>query len=359
MKKRIFLEAHNIKNPYFGFGQFNYHLIKALYNAKVEDFKMVLHVKDIAKLKKEFGNYFEYKKYYSFRRYPLFGIRKKYDVWHSLNQNIKIEPQSCKAYVLTVHDVNFIEEISNNPKHERNVRFQDKLNRSSAITYISEYAKASTHKHFKVPQVPEFVIYNGNPIKSTELDADFVPKHTTKRPFLFTIGECTPRKNFHTLVNMLKELSDYDLIISGNQSTDYAKEKLAACIKSNKLENRVILTGKIDDKEKHYYLKHCSAFVFPSLREGFGIPPIEAMRFGKPVFLSNSTSLPEIGGKHVFYWNHFEPKYMADIFTKGMKRYLAKKDWYSKKYVERARSFDWNKAAKQYVEVYRTILQNL
>ena len=91
MTKRVFLEAHNIKNPYFGFGQFNYHLIKGLYTANVDDFKMVIHAKDITKLKEEFGDYFEYKKYYSHRRYPLFGIRKKYDVWHSLNQNIKID----------------------------------------------------------------------------------------------------------------------------------------------------------------------------------------------------------------------------------------------------------------------------
>ena len=63
MKKKVFLEAHNIKNPYFGFGQFNDHLIRGLYNANIDDFKMVLHAKDIAKLKAEFGDYFEYKKY--------------------------------------------------------------------------------------------------------------------------------------------------------------------------------------------------------------------------------------------------------------------------------------------------------
>lgn len=352
MTKRVFLEAHNIKNPYFGFGQFNYHLIKGLYNANISDFKIVLHVKDIAKLKAEFGDYFEYKKYYSFRRYPLFRIRKKYEIWHSLNQNIKIEPQSYCPYILTVHDVNFIDEVSNNPEHDRNIRFQEKLNRSSAITYISKYAKTSTHQHFNVPNVPEYVIHNGNPIQSTDINANFVPRQTTTRPFLFTIGECTPRKNFHTLVDMLKELPDYDLVISGNKNTDYARQELAERIKSNHLEKRVILTGKISDIEKHYYLKNCSAFMFPSLREGFGIPPIEAMRFGKPVFLSNNTSLPEIGGKHAFYWDHYESKYMAEVFTKGMKNYRAKKEWFSKQYIAHAKSFDWDEAALRYASVY-------
>ena len=190
----------------------------------------------------------------------------------------------------------------------------------------------------------------------SDIDKNFTPKQTTNRQFLFTIGECTPRKNFHTLVDMLNELPDYDLIISGKQNTDYAREKLAKQIKKHKLEKRVILTGKINDTEKHYYLKNCAAFVFPSLREGFGIPPIEAMRFGKPLFLSNTTSLPEIGGKYAFYWDHYEPKYMASRFRKGMETYLAKKEWFSEQYMKHAQSFDWNKAAEKYIEVYRLLL---
>ena len=356
MKKRVFLEAHNIKNPFFGFGQFNKHFIRGLYNANIDDFKIVLHAKDIAKLKEDYGDYFEYKKYYSLRRYPILGIRKKIDVWHSLNQNTKIEPKNESSYLLTIHDVNFIDEVSNKPQHPRNLRFQKKLNRSSVITYVSEYAKISTHQNFKVPKVPEFVIYNGNPIKSTEIDVNFIPKYTTKRPFLFTIGECTPRKNFHTLVNMLKNIPDYDLVISGNNNTDYAKKKIMELISYNNFDKRVILTGKINDTEKCYYMKNCSAFVFPSLREGFGIPPIEAMRFGKPVFLSNRTSLPEIGGKYAFYWDHHEPNYMAAVFDTGMAAYHAKKEWYTMKYIAHAKSFDWDKAAKNYIEVYKSLI---
>ena len=108
----VFLESHNIKNLHFGFGQFNYHLIKGLHNANVADFKMTLHAKDLMNLKNEFGDYFNYKKYHSLSRHKLFRIRKKYNLWHSLNQNIKIEPYHDIPYLLTVHDVNFIEEVS-------------------------------------------------------------------------------------------------------------------------------------------------------------------------------------------------------------------------------------------------------
>ncbi|WP_298517360.1 glycosyltransferase family 1 protein [uncultured Kordia sp.] len=354
--KNVFLESHNIKNLHFGFGQFNYHLIKGLYEAEITDFKMTLHAKNLSKLTNEFGDYFDYKKYQSFRRYPLMRIRKKYDLWHSLNQNIKIEPYHNIPYLLTVHDVNFIEEESSDMNHERNVRFREKLERSSAITYISNFAKASTHKHFDVPNVPEYVIYNGNPIREVTLPENYQPKIVSNKPYLFSIGEFTPRKNFHALVEMLVLLPDFNLILSGNNNTEYASGKLAETIQKHQLEDRVLITGKIGDTDKQYYLQNCAAFVFPSLREGFGIPPIEAMRFGKPVFLSNKTSLPEIGGDHAFFWDHYDPAYMAQVLEKGMHTFETNKETYESAYIQRAQSFDWNATAKQYEEVYRSLL---
>ncbi len=352
----IFLESHNIKNLHFGFGQFNYHLIKGLYNANVSDFKITLHAKDLKSLQSEFGSYFNYKKYFSFRRHSVFSIKKKYDLWHSLNQNIKIEPYHNIPYLLTVHDVNFIDEVSSDLSHKRNIRFQNKLNRSNAITYISEYAKKSTHQHFKVPKVPEFVIYNGNPITNTFLPENYKPKLVSNKPYLFSIGEFTERKNFHSLVNMLTYLPDFNLVLSGNNNTFYANNTLKNIIHRLGLKNRVIITGKINDLDKQYYLKNCTAFVFPSLREGFGIPPIEAMRFGKPVFLSNNTSLPEIGGEYAFYWNNYDPEYMAEIVISGLNSYLNNKNIMSKKYIAHAKSFNWNNAAQAYIEVYKSLL---
>ena len=353
----IFLESHNIKNLHFGFGQFNYHLIKGLYNADVNDFKMTLHVKDTKSLKLEFGNYFNYKKYNSLRRHQLFQIKKKYNVWHCLNQNITIEPYHNIPYLLTVHDVNFIDEVSSDLKHDVNIRFQNKLNRSHAISYISEFAKQSTHQYFKVPDIPEYVIYNGNPIETITLPKSYKPKLLTTRPYLFSIGEFTERKNFHSLVEMLNHLPEFDLILSGNNKTPYAEGKLNDTIEQLNLKNRIIITGKIDDIDKQFYLQNCTAFVFPSLREGFGIPPIEAMRFGKPVFLSNNTSLPEIGGKDAFYWDHYNPEYMAKLVVEGLDTFNNNKEELSKKYINHAKSFNWDEAAKQYIEVYQHILK--
>ena len=352
--KHVFLESHNIKNQFNGFGQFNYHLINGLYNAQIEDFKITLNAKNTTPLKDKYGNYFNYKTYKSLSRKPLFRIKKKYDVWHSLNQNIKVEPFFNIPYVLTIHDVNFVDEVSNDMDHKVNLRFKEKLKRSHAITYISEFAKQSTHKYFDVPNIPEYVIYNGNPISKLQTDFKAVTP-VTQRPFLFFIGGLTARKNPHTLVQMLEHLPDFDLVLAGSKKDDYTTNVLETAIAKTNTKSQIHILGKISSTEKHYYYKHWEALVFPSLLEGFGLPPIEAMSYGKPVFLSNLTSLPEIGGKDAFYWDNFDSKYMANVLIEGLHKYETNKDFYINAYQNRAKSFNWNTAALHYADVYKSL----
>jgi glycosyltransferase involved in cell wall biosynthesis len=353
--KQVFLEAHNLKNKFSGFGQFNYHLIKGLATQDLSGHLLTLNVKDISSLKAEFDNTFRYKKYKSITRHTPFRIKKKYDLWHCLNQNIKVEPFHNIPYLLTVHDIHFVSEGSEGLQTKLRAQFEKKLERATAITYISEFAKTDTHTHFKVPNVPEFVIYNGNTITDTSVPKDFKPSVIPKQPYLFSIGDFSERKNFKTLVAMLQNLPEYTLILAGSNQSLYA-DSLRSMVSEYKLEERVLLPGKIGDTEKNYYLKNCEAFVFPSLREGFGIPPIEAMRFGKPVFLSNNTSLPEIGGEQSFYWDHYQPEYMAQVVRAGMETFYAHQNDYETWYIARAKSFNWEATAKQYLEVYHTIL---
>ncbi|RDK85489.1 glycosyltransferase family 4 protein [Marinirhabdus gelatinilytica] len=353
--KHIFLEAHNLKNKFSGFGQFNYHLIKGLAQQDLSGLDLTLNVKDISGLKDEFGNTFSYKKYKSITRHKPFRIKKKYDLWHCLNQNIKVEPFYKIPYLLTVHDIHFVTEGSEGLQAKLRKQFEKKLKRATAITYISEFAKKDVHDHFEVPEVPEHVIYNGNTITNTSVPESFSPNMVPKQPYLFSIGDFSERKNFKSLVEMLRFLPEYNLVLSGNDTTLYA-EGLRELVAKHSLNDRVFITGKIGDTEKNYYLQNCEAFVFPSLREGFGIPPIEAMRFGKPVFLSNNTSLPEIGGEQSFYWDHYEPEYMASIVTDGLETFYAHQNAYENWYVARAQSFNWETTAKRYLKIYRSLL---
>ncbi len=352
--KKVFLETHNIKNQYTGFGQFNLHLLQGLYNCKDPDIKFVVHASKKSTLKEMFGNFFKYRHYFGFTRYTATAIRTKYDVWHSVNQNTKTEPYHKIPYLLTVHDVNFIEEVSADLNHPRNQLFIEKLKRANAITYISEFAKKSTHQFFDVPKVPEYVIHNGNP-SHIKLDLrNYTAVSKVNQKYLFAIGDFLERKNFHILVQMMAHLKDFKLLIAGNKERSYG-EKVQRTIDELKLNDRVTLLGRVSEEEKQYHFKNCTALVFPSIREGFGLPPIEAMGFGTPVFLANTTSLPEIGGEFAFYWNDFDPKTMAKKVEEGLETFSANKEKYTNELIKQAAKFNWDKAAAEYIKVYKSL----
>ena len=121
------------------------------------------------------------------------------------------------------------------------------------------------------------------------------------------------------------------------------------------LEDRVVLTGSIEEEEKNYFYHHCSAFVFPSLYEGFGLPVIEAMLCGKPVFSSRCTSLPEIGGNMAFYWDNFDAEHMAHVFANGMHIYNSDEKAFSEALKEYASMFSWKQNAGTYLNLYESL----
>ena len=113
------------------------------------------------------------------------------------------------------------------------------------------------------------------------------------------------------------------------------------------LPNVRVLLG-IDDAAKAWLLDHCEAFVFPSLAEGFGLPPLEAMYFGAPVFLSRFTSLPEIGGSQAAYFDDFSPRSMRATIESELPRLQAQRDDIR----HRARLFDWSACISKYARLY-------
>ncbi|MBA5628507.1 glycosyltransferase family 4 protein [Moheibacter lacus] len=351
--KKVFLESHNAKNLATGFGIFNYELIKAIAKIIPSDVEITLNLKHPSRFKKEFGKTFKYKQYVDFQRHKIFRIRKKYDVWHCMNQNIRVEPMVKPGkYILTVHDVNFAEDEQNKKNIERSERFKDKLKRADLITYISQYAKDQTHRNFQVPNVEERIIYNGNPITAFLDTTAFQPEVPVDQPYFYSIGDFLEKKNFESLVRMMVEIPDHHLIISGSNQKPYG-DFIRSLIQELKLENRVFLTGRVSELGKQFYIKNAKAFLFPSIGEGFGLPPIEAMRFGKPVFLSNLASLPEIGGDAAFYWENFDPVYMKELLMEKLNEFASNPLEFEEKLKNRADYFSWETAAKQYVNCYR------
>jgi glycosyltransferase involved in cell wall biosynthesis len=155
------------------------------------------------------------------------------------------------------------------------------------------------------------------------------------------------------LLPLLQNKPDLQLVIAGNDSHAYVQEIKEKALALGVL-SQLHFTGAVSDELKYTLYKNCYAFVFPSLSEGFGLPVIEAMLLGKPVFLSKLTCLPEIGGPEAFYWDNFEANDMCAAFEKGMMVYENNHEK-AECIQQHAAQFSWEKAAKAYLELYDSL----
>ncbi|MDR1762307.1 MAG: glycosyltransferase, partial [Bacteroidales bacterium] len=193
------------------------------------------------------------------------------------------------------------------------------------------------------------VIYNGVEF----LDAQKAQRPATcvenDKPFFFTIGLVREKKNFHTLLDCMKLFPEKQLYIAGEATSNYA-QKIKERIENENITN-VTLLGIISNEERIWLYKNCEAFLFPSLFEGFGLPVIEAMQFGKPVFSSQETSLKEIGGNCAYFWDNFEPQHMKAVIDAHLQKFQADSEL-QEKTIAYARSFSYEKHFEHYKELY-------
>ncbi|GAA3977144.1 glycosyltransferase family 4 protein [Mucilaginibacter dorajii] len=284
----------------------------------------------------------------------FFPAYNKFDLVHFTNQYCKLNPRRVNAKkILTIHDMNPVHEKNRSPRRYK--KYIDRLGGYIAacdrIVTISEFVANDVKQYYPEAAEKIRVIYNG--ADKLIVPQGHQPAYKPARKFLFTIGSISAKKNFHVLPALL-EHNDYELIIAG-KITAYQERVLEEAAKYN-CANRVIFTGLISDADKAWYYENCEAFIFPSIAEGFGLPVIEAMHFGKPVFLSTHTSLPEIGGEAAWYFANFEPKHMQDTFLKGMLEYQAVD--LKTAIMTRAAKFDWAKTAGQYLDLYEECLSS-
>lgn len=349
-KSNILVDLDRLKYLYCGLGQVAYNFGKEL--GKLDD--PLLHFTFLVprQFKGHFGNLVDYE-ITSFKRRYLPFLCKKYDLWHAIHQDSAFLPSNNHTpYLLTIHDLNFLQEKIASKAKKRLTRLQKKVNRACKILTISKFTKSVIRQNLNLDNKRVEVIYNGVATKTTDSDVkpDFVPEGK----FLFTISVVKPKKNMKVLVGFIKELKDYNLIIAGDKSDNYAKE-IEESVMANNLGKRIILCGKVSDHEKSWLYKNCEAFLFPSLYEGFGLPVIEAMSFGKPVFCSAFSSLPEIGSHHAYYWDSFDSQNMIRLFNEKMAEFSSdpKKPSKIKQY---ANQFSWKKNADEYIKIYKQIL---
>ena len=329
---KILIDFEKIKDPYSGLGQFCAHLKKQFDQSSLSlSYWLPNKFEKIAK------------------KIPFILPYSK--VFHAVHQDSPYYPWSnTTKYILTIHDLNALYESSDLGIQKKfKLDLQKKIDRASAITFISQFTQSEVEKNFELKGKKSFVIYNGISLTNTSSKPLIAPESK----FLFSIGTVVPKKNFHVLVDFLKLLPvEYKIVLAGTTFHSYAAE-IKRSIQSAGLEQRFLLVGTIDEKEKRWYYENATAFIFPSLLEGFGLPVAEAMALGLPLFLSDKTSLPEIGGSDAYYFTDFEASQMRDVFLAGMENFSLEK---KSRLIERSKTFDWEKAANQYLELYKSFL---
>jgi glycosyltransferase involved in cell wall biosynthesis len=261
--------------------------------------------------------------------------------------------------IVTLHDLNFLhEEISKKKQNKELGKVKKNIENANVIVCISEFTKQDllANKHlFNYTTNPEIiVIHNGMQFPYLKFYGLGEFEFLADKKYILNIGVLFPKKNQLSLIKMLPSI-DVDLVLVVSGENDSYKAELDSEIKRLHVGHRVHIVKNISDEEKWALIQNCESMCHPSLAEGFGIPPIEAMYFGKPVFLSNLTSLPEIGGKVAYYFTSFETEEMVSVYKKGMSEYNSDKKLTSEQLTNWAKKYDYLEMAKNYMELYKRV----
>ncbi len=366
---RIGLITSSMDERRAGIGYYSYNLVKNLTKIdKKNDYVLIHHYPtndEIYKENKELTI-----------PYPRIPLRKTignniilawklrshdFDIVHDLSQISPFLFSSHFKKILTIHDLTpilFSETYGLIHVFLQKHVLPMTLKNIDMIITVSEHSKQDIINHLKIPEEKIKVIYNGidgrfKPLKKVD---DVKEKYDIKSPFILYVGTLEPRKNIPTLINAFYELKKngilYKLVIVGGKGWKY-KDIYEHVDKLN-LQREVIFTGYVSDDDLPKLYNAADLFIYPSLYEGFGFPPLEAMACGCPVITSNTSSLPEVVGDAGMMVDPYD----VDEIANAMKRVLLDENLREemiKKGLERAKKFRWENCADETIRVYEFV----
>ncbi|MEO5568582.1 MAG: glycosyltransferase family 1 protein [Gemmatimonadaceae bacterium] len=347
----VVFDAERLRNPNSGLGQFCGALGEALLVTKPDDGRVTFVVPP-----NQLGAYGAGASTIGTAWWHRYRSPLPADIWHATHQDAWIRSPRDARVVLSIMDLNFLErpEYSEARKARRLAAVQRKVDRASAISTISEFTASVVRRHLRVPDIPLRVIHLGNPLfrvpDAQPLDTKVATLNLSRRSFFLFVGVIHPKKNVHTLVPLLRAFPAMSLVLAGPNDTVYAAQVRRAADDAG-LSHRVILPGVVNESTKVWLYRNSRALLFPSLSEGFGLPVIEAMSVGTPVFLSRLTSLPEIGSDRAYYFDSFSPESMIETIRAGLADFDAHPPR-SEELRRHAAQFTWRAAATAYWSLY-------
>ncbi len=226
------------------------------------------------------------------------------------------------------------------------------VKKAASILTISNSSKDDIIKEYKVSGHKIHVIPVGiKDINERKMSKEeFIKKHKISNPYVLFVGTLQPRKNVKRLIEAFskQENQDLDLVLVGKKGWNY--EDILNTPKELGIEDRVYFLEDVSNEDLPSFYKYAECFVLPSLYEGFGLPVLEAMRYGCPVITSDVSSLPEAGGDAALYCDPEDTDSIASKMTellasKKLQEKLVKKGY------EHVKKFSWEKSAKEVLNV--------
>ncbi len=351
MIKNILVDHSNI-GRYCGFAEISKNYGRCLAEMDIPDIHFIYMVP------RQYFGYFGDNVSYISSETPISDLRQlgvKIDLWHATDQLFKfrLHLKGIKQ-LMTVHDLITIQKKKGIHKLKHLLKFRWRVAHTDCVAVISNYVKDDLDRYGVVDRLP--VVRIPNAVRDLENDPREKPSFVgTDDKFFLAVGHVQPRKNYESIAAMMSQFPEYKLYICGECDTKYAEE-LKTEVENAFGGGRVIMPGGVGEAEKNWLYAHCEAFFMPSLMEGFGLPILEAMRFGRPVFCANSSSLPEVGDKYAHYWSDFSPEAMAKVVRDGLASFSESTDGAAE--VEYSRKFDYQNFTRRYVNLYRTLLRD-
>ena len=227
--------------------------------------------------------------------------------------------------------------------------------KADAVLCVSNFTKNEFIKYTGCREEKIHVIHNGiSPVWFSK----YTGERPNNRPYLLYVGNVKPHKNLRRLFEAFEQIRNsvkHDLVIVG-QKEGFITGDSTVLGYADKYKGRVKFTGYVDDDKLKSYYAYADCLVFPSLYEGFGLPPLEAMACGCPVLVSNCASLPEVCGNAALYCDPYNERDIADkilslIYNRQLRENLRQKG------ILHAKKFSWAKCAEQSIKVMEKVLR--
>jgi glycosyltransferase involved in cell wall biosynthesis len=288
--------------------------------------------------------------------------RRGYDLFHGMSNFLP--PRKVCPYVVTIHDLAYYVHPERCPWLRRQYWYamtRRTVELADAVITDSQASRRDIEHFFPSLQGRIHVILNAAHRRFRPLDLPreqtHLPALGVDFPYLLYVGTLEPGKNVERIIRAFDSIAGafprHHLLIAGDCGWLY--EGILAAASTARARDRIHIMGHQPDDVVVELMNFCEVFVFPSLYEGFGLPPLEAMACGAPVITSNASSLPEVVGDAALL---VDPLSIEEIAA-AMHRVLgdaALRHELREKGLARAGQFSWKNAAKETLSVYKSVL---